>query len=1068
MPDTACALARLHHPVSRPTAWLAACLASLAAMTPLQRSADAQVRSFSTPSSGDTLGYWQQQVRYRIVATLDEPAQKLRATGELTYVNHSPDTLRQLWLHQYLNAFRPGSQWSADDAREGRVRFQRLREPDYGYERFTAAPTVDGLAVVVTYPRAPDSTVVLVPLPRPLAPGDSVKVAFAWDARPSTVPRRQGRRGRQWDFAQWYPKIAVYDRGGWQPNPLRPAGELYGEFGTYDVTIVVRDDQVLMATGVPVSGDPGWSRAKRWGEIHTNAYPDLPPGPPAEVPVGHRAVRFLARDIHHFAWTASPDYRYEGGAYVRAAPASARFRTWDTVAVHVLYRPGDEASWGNGQAVNRTITALRWLESIYGPYAYPQMGNVHRLDGGGTEFPMLLMNGSASQGLILHEGGHVYSYGILANNEWNAGWMDEGLTSYQTSWASAVTPQERAAARATEPPRQIARGYRDQAATISQDEAFIVEIHRQEMLGRAQPIGLAAHQFSEFAVYNAMVYDRAELMYGQLRDALGDTVFRRFLQDYYARWALKHVDERAMRASAERSLGRDLGWFFRQWVHETGLLDYAIGDVRTDRRPEGGWLTRATVSRRGEYRHPMPVGAFAGGRWTIARAEPFVDEQTVVVYTDARPDSVWLDPLHTTADWDRRNDVAPGLGWSRIHHVFDWPFLDQIDRDRRIAALLPMSWYAEPYGMTLGLRSRSHYLGTVDRMEIGGVVTSRAADSRFPAPTLVGDTIHEDSPPYARVQLWGKLENPYLPWMSRPLIGYRAGFALLDGVFRLDASRTLDLSPLVYARGPRAGLTVGLTGAFTYDPNGIPEGWSDADLLEANATLSGRLPVGATGPAELRGRLSIAGGFAQGGVSTGGDDNGGYLKLEAEAVHARPFVDSLTTLTLRAFGGWASEGPYQRALYASTRDPMETFDNHWWRPRGAILKQRGINYLPLGGAGLRGYDPFVTLDYALAGNGDVSRRVWRARRSVGTLAVHVGAFGDAAIATGSGATSLDGSLLADAGIGASLRGRFYDREVRLRLDLPIWVHQPALAGGRGLSERKGDVALRWVLSTGEW
>ncbi|HYD51282.1 MAG TPA: hypothetical protein VEA99_01595, partial [Gemmatimonadaceae bacterium] len=462
---------------------------------------EARRRSFSTPPSGDTVGYWQQRVHYRIVATLDEAAQRLRATGELTYVNASPDTLRELYVHQYLNAFRPGSRWSADDEREGRTRFQRLRDPDHGYERFTTAPVIDGVAVTPVYPYAPDSTVVRLALPRALRPGDSVRVSFNWDARPSTVARRQGRRGRHWDFAQWYPKVAVYDRGGWQHTPLRPAGEFYGEFGTYDVTMVVRDDQVLTASGVPVAGDPGWERARRWGTVRLGAdvYPDLPSPPTAVVPEGHKAVRFVARDVHHFAWTTSPDYRYEGGVYVR--PAQARFRTWDTVHVYTLYRPGDEAAWGNGVAVNRTIRALRWLESIFGTYAYPAMGSVHRIDGGGTEFPMLMMNGSASQGLILHEGGHIYTYGILANNEWAAGWLDEGLSSYQTSWALDLTAPERAVARTTEPPRRIPTGYRDQAVTMRGDDLAFLGQHRLELQGRAEPIGTIAHEFTEFGIY---------------------------------------------------------------------------------------------------------------------------------------------------------------------------------------------------------------------------------------------------------------------------------------------------------------------------------------------------------------------------------------------------------------------------------------------------------------------------------------------------------------------------------------------------------------------------------------
>src|SRR5439155_22821285 len=76
----------------------------------------------TTPPSGDTLGYWQQRVTYTIVATLDEAQTKLHARGTLVYVNNSPDTLREMYVHQYLNAFRPGSKWSAADERENRVR----------------------------------------------------------------------------------------------------------------------------------------------------------------------------------------------------------------------------------------------------------------------------------------------------------------------------------------------------------------------------------------------------------------------------------------------------------------------------------------------------------------------------------------------------------------------------------------------------------------------------------------------------------------------------------------------------------------------------------------------------------------------------------------------------------------------------------------------------------------------------------------------------------------------------------------------------------------------------------
>src|SRR6266704_1317803 len=363
----------------------------------------------------DTTGYWQQRVAYRITASLDEPSGVLTGRERISYVNRSPDTLRDFYVHQYLNAFRPGSRWAAADSTEQRERFQHLKDPDYAFERITSA-TVMGQGLRPGYPYAPDSTIAHWTLPRSLGPGDSLTVEIAWQARPSTLPRRQGRRGRRFDFAQWYPKVVVYDRYGWEAHPLYPGGEFYGEFATFDVTLDLAADQVIGATGVPVEGDPGWEHAR------------ANPAEPIDYQRdwywragGRKCVRFLAQDVHHFAFSLNPQYVYEQGHY-------------GTVAVHVLYQPQDSATWGHGIVVGRTVAALAWLDTLYGTFAWPQLTNVHRIEGGGTEFPMMVMDGGPSLGLIVHEVGHNYTMGILANNEWREGFLVEGFTSFQTSW----------------------------------------------------------------------------------------------------------------------------------------------------------------------------------------------------------------------------------------------------------------------------------------------------------------------------------------------------------------------------------------------------------------------------------------------------------------------------------------------------------------------------------------------------------------------------------------------------------------------------------------------------------
>ena len=381
----------------------------------------------------DTVGYWQQEVRYVIDVRLDEATGSLSGAETITYINRSPDSLTEFYLHLYLNAFRPGSRWADRDSVEGRRRFNDLGDPEHAFERLRRG-TIDGVAVSPEYPYAPDSTVVRFALPRRLAPGDSMEVALEWDARPSTTPRRQGRRGRRFDFAQWYPRVVAYDRDGWQAHPLYPAGEFYGEFASYDVMFDLLDDQVIAATGVPLEGDPGWERAKGDSDLQIDYQADWYRTSPASsvsrcdtVEGGRKCVRFYAEDVHHFAWSVNPEYIYEEGGI-------------NDIVVRVLYLPGEEGTWGNGVAVGRTEEALRWLDGVFGPYPWPQLTNLHRIEGGGTEFPMVIMDGSASLGLILHESAHQYAMGILANNEWKQGFLDEAS---RVSWCrgTAKTPR---------------------------------------------------------------------------------------------------------------------------------------------------------------------------------------------------------------------------------------------------------------------------------------------------------------------------------------------------------------------------------------------------------------------------------------------------------------------------------------------------------------------------------------------------------------------------------------------------------------------------------------------------
>jgi aminopeptidase N len=294
------------------------------------------------------------------------------------------------------------------------------------------------------------------------------------------------------------------------------------------------------------------------------------------------------------------------------------------------------------------VQTLTWLEEVFGSYPYPQMTMLKRLDGGGTEFPMMMQNGSNSASLVTHEGAHIYAHGILANNEWQSGWLDEGFASYVTAWQTGNVRVSTAEALAGLDEVDPANSADLTLATQRRDRDILARARAVQFAnGELDAMGTRGDAFRSFAHYNAAVYRRAEEMYAALHDLIGDAAFRAFVRDYFARWAFRHVDRWAMQGSAERVTGESLGWFFDQWVDRTGVIQYAIANARLVQTATG-WRTTVRLNRTGAYRHAMPVGVRTAAGWTVVRADPLADSEDVVIETSGRPIEVVLDPFGAT------------------------------------------------------------------------------------------------------------------------------------------------------------------------------------------------------------------------------------------------------------------------------------------------------------------------------------------------------------------------------------------------------------------------------------
>ena len=967
---------------------------------------------------------WQQEVAYEISARLDEPAGVLSGGERIRYRNASPDTLTTFSLHLYLNAFRPGSRWADADSVEGRRRFNDLRDPDFAFNHVRDV-RIMGQAVEAVYPLAPDSTIVRFVLPRPLLPGDSMTVEMGWDARPSTVPRRQGRQGRRFDFAQWYPKVVVYDRFGWEEHPLTPAGEFYGEFGSFTVDLDLPEDQVMGATGVPVCGDPGWERANRAParpvEYQRDYYGASTPSADAcaGAEPGRKRLRWYAERVHHFAMSLNPAYRYEGGRF-------------GSVAVHVLYQPGDDSTWGGGVAVERTQTALAWLDRVYGPFGWPQLTNVHRIEGGGTEFPMMIHDGSADQGLIVHEAGHNYTMGLLANNEWREGWLDEGFTSFQTSWFWETMGRE----------------------SYGETEANVLEL---DLDGYSEPPSLEAQAYRDFTSYNIAIYTRGELFFHQLRAIVGDETMHRILQTFYQRWKYRHVDEAAFRSVAEEVSKRDLTTFFAQWLHSTDLYDYAVGRVRSRREGEG-YLTRVEVVRKALGRFPQDVAVCAQGDTALARTDGLAEREWVELRTRTRPKSVMIDPLVRSHDWNMLNNrrrlgfslaqvFAPLPGTDVYFHRY---FSTRVRRDRLTTGFQPVAWYNDAGGLTLGLRSRSDYLG-------------RFEQNSWMVTSSTGVGVDEDT---RDSDFWLRLRNPTFlraPNMSQTLDVYN-----VEG--RFGATAAIERTRRAHLSfGPAWTEGLALQWVQPDDFRYLDRGYYD-DVGTVELRLSSGVSTRA-GRWQLELRNTVSGGLAyhRDGLAASGraDLDPFYGRATVEGTARHP-LGARWTLGARLYAGVASGDGLpakQRQIYVQGADPLERLANPFLRSRGSLLEGDDMRYQLPGGGGLRGIDPRVSTRGLAALNVELERTMVSRPEARLFSRVALAAFTDLAHGFQADDDLAAGAkirFLGDAGIGLRAEHRIGDTRFVTRFDLPLWVSRPELAQDR--SPGDDEVAFRWVFS----
>jgi hypothetical protein len=389
-----------------------------------------------------------------------------------------------------------------------------------------------------------NDTALVVPLPRPIRPGDTIGLEIEFVL---TLPHNYGRWGH-WNgttfLTNWLPVLAYYDDKGWQPTPYVSWHQpFFNEAGLFTVRLTLPRDQHVACTAEVARDDP--------------------------LIDGRRRLEFVpcyARDF--------------------AIVCSARFQEFTgqcgDIKIRCLAAPKNEyyARFMVESASQALTTYSKW----FGPYPYRQFTIVESYFGwNSNECAGLIMIDSRIMDmphlakafvdyLIAQATCHQWWYNVVGTHGYSETWMDEGLATY---FAYRLMKTK--------------YGANDPLVSYPTALKWLPNVHRNDFryfylygtLGRAEaaPTVQDIPKFGHIADLYSMCYERGSKIVGMIEHEMGEKAFFDFMRFVYERHAWGILRVAAFQRELEEFTGKSWKTFFDHWVYGAGLTDWCVEKV---------------------------------------------------------------------------------------------------------------------------------------------------------------------------------------------------------------------------------------------------------------------------------------------------------------------------------------------------------------------------------------------------------------------------------------------------------------------------------------------------------
>lgn len=540
-----------------------------------------------TASGKPSENYWQNAANYQIEVTLNEEDHVLAGKVSIDYINNSPEELDFVWLQLEQNRFTEDSRGTLTTPIQGN---RYNGDTDGGYE-ISAVQAKVGKKGNVSSKYLISDTRMQVWFDEPIpAMGGTATISMNFSFKvPQKGMDRMGRLevedGWIYAFAQWYPKMAVFDDiEGWNVEPYLGAGEFYLEYGDFDYKVTVPYDHIVVGSGKLMNPKEvlsselmdRYEKAQNSDETVYLVSPEEIQNTELTRPKQEGMItwHFQIQNSRDIAFATSKTFIWDA--------AKINLPSGKTILAQSVYPKESDGEEAWSRSTEYSKASIEHYSEMWYEFPYDAATNV-AADIGGMEYPGLnfcryTSKGEGLWGVTDHEFGHNWFPMIVGNNERRYAWMDEGFNTFINHYST------------------LAFNDGEYPSTLNQTRRFnnyFLNENREGIdtypdVANTSNLGMVAYMKPAIGLIMLREY------------VLGAERFDNAFRSYIETWAYKHPQPTDFFNHMENVAGENLSWFWQGWFYGNGNIDLGLNAVV----PYAGNYV-AVINNKGDI--PMPV-----------------------------------------------------------------------------------------------------------------------------------------------------------------------------------------------------------------------------------------------------------------------------------------------------------------------------------------------------------------------------------------------------------------------------------------------------------------------------